>query len=155
MTDATNGSALAERLVEARRSGLGRFDAALVPADAAAGDARAARRRAAHRRADRRLEGGVRCRRRALRRAALCAGHRALAGDAPARLGDHVLVEIETRLPARARDLPARETPREEIVAALDQAIVGIELIRGRLGEPPAVPFLGVPRRQRGQRPAT
>jgi 2-keto-4-pentenoate hydratase len=141
MTDATNGSTLAERLVEARRSGTGRFDAALLPADAAAAM---------------RVQRDV-----AQRIGAQIGGWKVgfgadgvpFAGPlyapdivrSPATrrlaLGDHVLVEIELAF-RLARDLPARELPREEIVAALDQAIVGIELIRGRLGEPPAVPFL-------------
>ncbi len=59
----------------------------------------------------------------------------------PLAAGDHAIVEVELAF-RLARDLPSRETSRDGIVAAIDSALVGIELIRGRLGEPPAVPFL-------------
>ena len=50
------------------------------------------------------------------------------------------LVEIELAF-RLARDLPAREYTREAVLDAVSEALVGIELIRGRFGEPPGVPF--------------
>jgi 2-keto-4-pentenoate hydratase len=139
--DALRPDALAARLVDARRHGRGRFDAALAPADAAAAM---------------RVQDDV-----ARRLGAQVGGWKVgfspdgvpFAGPLyqagivrspatrPLALGDHVLVEVELAF-RLARNLPSRETPRDAIVAAIDEAIVGIELIRGRLGEPPAVPFL-------------
>jgi 2-keto-4-pentenoate hydratase len=49
-----------------------------------------------------------------------------------------VEIELAFRL---ARDLPPRSYTRDDIVAAASEALVGIELIRGRLGEPPGVSF--------------
>jgi 2-keto-4-pentenoate hydratase len=132
---------LAARLVDARRHGAGRFEAALAPADAAAAM---------------RVQDDV-----ARRLGAQVGGWKVgfspdgvpFAGPLyqagilpspatrPLAAGDHVIVEVELAF-RLARDLPSRETSRDEIVAAIDSALVGIELIRGRLGEPPAVPFL-------------
>jgi 2-keto-4-pentenoate hydratase len=50
-----------------------------------------------------------------------------------------VEIELAFRL---ARDLPRRPYTRDEILDALDEALIGIELIAGRRGEPPAVPYL-------------
>jgi 2-keto-4-pentenoate hydratase len=139
--DALPADALAARLVEAHRNGPRRFEAALVPADAAAAM---------------RVQHDV-----ARRLGAQIGGWKVGFGPdgvpfagplyetgivvspatRPLAAGDHVLVEVELAF-RLARDLPSRETSRDEIVAAIDSAIVGIELIRGRLGEPPAVPFL-------------
>ena len=49
-----------------------------------------------------------------------------------------VEIELAFRL---ARDLPPRSYSRDEIIDAASEALVGIELIRGRLGEPPGVSF--------------
>jgi len=139
--DALQPDALTARLLDARRRGRGQFEAALVPADAAAAmrvQADVARRLGAE-------VGGWKVGfgpdgvpfAGPLYRAGIerSPATRALAP------GDHVIVEVELAF-RLARDLPSRETSRDEIVAAIDSAVVGIELIRGRLGEPPAVPFL-------------
>jgi 2-keto-4-pentenoate hydratase len=55
----------------------------------------------------------------------------------PAR-GYIVEIELAFRL---TRDLPVRAYTREEILDACGEALIGIELIRGRFGEPPAVPY--------------
>ena len=139
--DALQADALAARLAEARRNGTGRFEAALVPADAAAA------MRVQHdvaRRLGAQVGGwkvgfgpdGV-----PFAGPLYQAGIVRSPATRPFAPGDHVLVEIELAF-RLARDLPSRETSRDEIVAAIDSATVGIELIRGRLGEPPAVPFL-------------
>jgi len=139
--DALQADALAARLVDARRRGRGQFEAALVPADAAAAmrvQADVARRLGAQ-------VGGWKVG--FGPDGAPFAGplYRAGIERSPATRalapGDHVIVEVELAF-RLARDLPSRETSRDEIVAAIDSALVGIELIRGRLGEPPAVPFL-------------
>jgi 2-keto-4-pentenoate hydratase len=49
-----------------------------------------------------------------------------------------VEIELAFRL---ARDLPGKSYTRDEILAAIDDALIGIELIAGRRGEPPAVPY--------------
>jgi 2-keto-4-pentenoate hydratase len=141
MTDTLPHDALVARLVDARRHGTGRFETALAPADAAAAM---------------RVQQAV-----AQRLGALVGGWKVGFGadgvpfagplyqadivrspaTRPLAAGDHVIVEVELAF-RLARDLPSRDTPRDEIVAAIDEAIVGIELIRGRLGEPLAVPFL-------------
>jgi 2-keto-4-pentenoate hydratase len=139
--EALPADALAARLVDARRHGAGLFEAALTPTDAAAAmrvQADVARRLGAQ------VGGwkvgfspdGV-----------PFAGPLYQAGIVPSpatrplAAGDHAIVEVELAF-RLARDLPSRETSRDGIVAAIDSALVGIELIRGRLGEPPAVPFL-------------
>lgn len=63
---------------------------------------------------------------------------------APARIplperGFIVEIELAFRL---ARDLPAKAYTRDEILAAVDDALIGIELISGRRGEPPDAPYL-------------
>jgi len=133
--------ALAARLVDARRQGHGRFDAALAPPDAAA--AMRVQREVA-RRLGARIGGwkvgfapdGVPF-------AGPLYQDAIVRSPATRRLtpGDHVIVEVELAF-RLVRDLPPGDTPRADIVAAIGEAIVGIELIRGRLGEPPAVPFL-------------
>jgi 2-keto-4-pentenoate hydratase len=50
------------------------------------------------------------------------------------------LVEIELAF-RLANDLPARSHSREDILAAASEALIGIELIHGRLGELPALPY--------------
>jgi len=139
--DALQANALAARLAEARRNGTGRFQAALVPADAAAA-MRVQHDVASHLGAQ--IGGwkvgfspdGV-----PFAGPLYHAGIVRSPATRPLASGDHVLVEVELAF-RLARDLPSRETSRDEIVAAIDEALVGIELIRGRLGEPPAVPFL-------------
>jgi len=139
--DALQPHALAARLVDARRHGPGRFEAALAPADAAAAmrvQQDVARRLGAQ------IGGwkvgfgpdGV-----PFAGPLYQAGIVRSPATRPLAPGDHVLVELELAF-RLARDLPSRETSRDEIVAAIDSALVGIELIRGRLGEPPALPFL-------------
>jgi 2-keto-4-pentenoate hydratase len=49
-----------------------------------------------------------------------------------------VEIELAFRL---ARDLPARAYSRDEILDAASEALIGIELVAGRLGEPPSVPY--------------
>ncbi len=49
-----------------------------------------------------------------------------------------VEIELAFRL---ARDLPAKPYTRDEILDATDEVLIGIELIAGRRGEPPAVPY--------------
>lgn len=141
MTDATEPAALAECLVEARRAGGGRFQAALTPGDAATAmrvQAEVARRLGA------RIGGWkVGFGPDGLPFAGPLYEASLMRSPAKRRIapGDHVLVEVELAF-RLSRDLPSRDLPRDEIVAAIGEAIVGIELIRGRLGEPPAVPFL-------------
>jgi 2-keto-4-pentenoate hydratase len=141
MTDTLPHDALAARLVAARHTGRGRFEPALAPPDAAGamGVQRDVAKRLGARIAGWKVgfgpdgapfagplyESGI----------VRSPGTRRLAA------GDHVLVEVELAF-RLARDLPSRETPRQEIVDAIDVAVAGIELIRGRLGEPPDVPFL-------------
>jgi len=48
-------------------------------------------------------------------------------------------IELAFRL---ARDLPPKAYTREDVLAAVDEALIGIELVAGRFGEPPAVPYL-------------
>lgn len=61
----------------------------------------------------------------------------------PARvpLGGYVLIEMEIAFRLQ-RDLPPGDYARDAILAACDQVVAGIEVLRGRYGEPPAVPFL-------------
>lgn len=138
--DALQPDALAARLVDARH-GPGRFEAALAPVDAAAAmrvQQDVARRLGAQ------IGGwkvgfgpdGV-----PFAGPLYQAGIVRSPATRPLAPGDHVIVEVELAF-RLVRDLPSRETSRDEIVAAIDSALVGIELIRGRLGEPPAVPFL-------------
>ena len=47
-------------------------------------------------------------------------------------------IELAFRL---ARDLPTKAYTRDEVLAAVDEALIGIELVRGRFGEPPAAPY--------------
>jgi 2-keto-4-pentenoate hydratase len=141
MNDASEGNALAGRLVQARRTGAGRFEAALAPRDAAA--AMRVQRDVASRLGIR--VGGW--------KAGFSPDGVPFAGPLDAGTivpspgtrnlapGDHVIVEVELAF-RLARDLPSRETSRDDVLAAIGEAIVGIELIRGRLGEPPDVPFL-------------
>lgn len=141
MTDPLPLDALAARLVAARRTGSGHFEAALAPPDAAGamGVQRDVATRLGARIAGWKVGFGP--------DGAPFAGPLYEAGivgsPATRRLapGDHVLVEVELAF-RLARDLPSRETPRQAIVDAIDEAVAGIELIRGRLGEPPVVPFL-------------
>ena len=49
-----------------------------------------------------------------------------------------VEIELAFRL---ARDLPRKPYTRAEILDAIDEALIGIELIAGRRGEPPSVPY--------------
>lgn len=62
------------------------------------------------------------------------------AAPATLRLGPYVLIEMEIAV-RLARDLPPGAHSREVILAAVDAVLVGIEVLRGRLGEPPAIPF--------------
>ena len=48
-------------------------------------------------------------------------------------------IELAFRL---ARDLPPKPYTRDEVLDAVDEALVGIELVAGRFGEPPAVDYL-------------
>jgi 2-keto-4-pentenoate hydratase len=139
MTDAA--SPLAARLLAARRGATpeGGVDATLVPRDAAS--AMAVQAEVAH----------------ALREG-LAGWKVGIGGDgapfaapllgsaihaSPARLplGSHLLIEMEIAVRLR-RDLPPGRYRRDELLGAIDEVLVGIEVLRGRLGEPPAVPFL-------------
>lgn len=63
-------------------------------------------------------------------------------GGASIRLPDRgFIVEIELAF-RLASDLPRKPYTRDEILDACDEALIGIELIAGRRGEPPAVPYL-------------
>jgi 2-keto-4-pentenoate hydratase len=50
-----------------------------------------------------------------------------------------VEIELAFRL---ARDLPPKAYTRDDILAAIDEALIGIELVAGRRGELPTVPYL-------------
>ena len=63
------------------------------------------------------------------------------AGPSRVRLpekGYIVEIELAFRL---ARDLPPRAYTRDEVLSAVDEALIGVELVGGRFGEPPAVPY--------------
>jgi len=64
-----------------------------------------------------------------------------IASPARVPLGDYVLIEMEIAFRLQ-RDLPPGDYARDAILAACDQVIAGIEVLRGRFGEPPAAPFL-------------
>jgi len=64
-----------------------------------------------------------------------------LASPAAMPVGSHVLIEMEVAV-RLCRDLPPRDYARDEILDAVDEVLVGIEVLRGRIGEPPAIPFL-------------
>lgn len=64
-----------------------------------------------------------------------------IASPARVPLGDYVLIEMEIAFRLK-RDLPPGDYARDAILAACDQVVAGIEVLRGRFGEPPAVPFL-------------
>jgi 2-keto-4-pentenoate hydratase len=49
-----------------------------------------------------------------------------------------VEIELAFRL---ARDLPPKAWTRDEILDAVDEVLVGVELVAGRRGEPPGVPY--------------
>ena len=49
-----------------------------------------------------------------------------------------VEIELAFRL---ARDLPARAHTRDDILDAVSEALIGIELVAGRFGEPPSVAY--------------
>lgn len=63
------------------------------------------------------------------------------ASPAALPVGTHVLIEMEIAV-RLARDLAPGEHSRAAILDAVGEVLVGIEVIRGRLGEPPAIPFL-------------
>lgn len=52
-----------------------------------------------------------------------------------------LIVEIELAF-RLARDLPPKSYTRDEVLEAVDEALIGVELVAGRFGEPPAVPYL-------------
>ena len=56
-------------------------------------------------------------------------------------LGDYVLIEMEIAVRLK-RDLPPGDHTREAILDACGEVLAGIEVLRGRFGEPPAAPFL-------------
>jgi 2-keto-4-pentenoate hydratase len=63
-------------------------------------------------------------------------------GGANVRLPDRgFIVEIELAF-RLARDLPRKPYTRDDVLDAIDEALIGIELVAGRRGEPPAVPYL-------------
>ena len=67
-----------------------------------------------------------------------------LVQSSPARVairsrGFIVEIELAFRL---GRDLPPKAYSRDEVLAAVDEALIGIELVAGRFGEPPTVPYL-------------
>lgn len=63
-----------------------------------------------------------------------------LASGTSLPLGPYLVIEMEIGV-RLARDLAPGEHAREAILDAVDEVIVGLELLRGRLGEPPAAPF--------------
>jgi 2-keto-4-pentenoate hydratase len=64
-----------------------------------------------------------------------------VATPASLALPGYVVIEMEIAV-RLARDLPPGSYSRDAILDALDGVAAGIEVIRGRDGEPPAVPFL-------------
>lgn len=55
-------------------------------------------------------------------------------------VGPYLLIEMEVAV-RLARDLPPGVYARAAILDAIDAVLPGIEVLRGRLGEPPAIPF--------------
>ena len=49
-----------------------------------------------------------------------------------------VEIELAFRL---GRDLPQKAWSREDVLDAADEVLIGVELVRGRRGEPPGVPY--------------
>jgi 2-keto-4-pentenoate hydratase len=133
-------SPLATRLVAARRGApSGPLDDALVPKDAAAAMAVQAEVAQALRETVAGWKVGVGGDgvpfAAPLYRSALVAAPATLA------LSDYVLIEMEIAV-RLARDLPPGAYTRDAILDAVESVMAGIEVLRGRAGEPPAVPFL-------------
>lgn len=63
-----------------------------------------------------------------------------LASGSALPLGPYLVIEMEIAV-RLARDLAPGEHSREAVLDAVDEVIVGLELLRGRMGEPPAVAF--------------
>ena len=66
-----------------------------------------------------------------------------LTSPAELRLCPNFLIEVEVAVVLQ-KDLPRREAPydRSDVLAAIDYAFLGIEIIGGRFEEPKSVPFL-------------
>lgn len=134
-------SPLAVRLLAARRSAApdGGLDAALVPADAAAAMAVQAEVTRALGDAIGGWKVGIGGDGLPFAAPLYASAMRAAPSTIP--IGSHVLIEMEIAVRLR-RDLPPRDYSRDEILDAVDEAMAGIEVLRGRLGEPPGIPFL-------------
>lgn len=135
----TKLSPLAERLAAARSAPPGTLDPALVPLDHAAAMAV----QAEVTRALGESVGGwkVGIGGDGIPFAAPLYSSALVASPARVPLGDYVLIEMEIAFRLE-RDLPPGDYARDAILAACDQVVAGIEVLRGRYGEPPAVPFL-------------
>lgn len=135
----TKLSPLAERLAAARSAPPGTLDPALVPLDHAAAMAV----QAEVTRALGESVGGwkVGIGGDGIPFAAPLYSSALVASPARVPLGDYVLIEMEIAFRLE-RDLPPGDHARDAILAACDQVVAGIEVLRGRYGEPPAVPFL-------------
>ncbi|HEX4885283.1 MAG TPA: fumarylacetoacetate hydrolase family protein [Casimicrobiaceae bacterium] len=133
-------SPLAARLVAARRSApIASLDEALVPKDHAAAmavQAEVARELGETVRGWKVGVGGD-----GVPFAAPLYASALVASPATLMIRDYVLIEMEIAV-RLARDLPPGEHSRSAILDALDGVMAGIEVIRGRAGEPPATPFL-------------
>lgn len=64
-----------------------------------------------------------------------------LASPARLPLGGYVVIEMEVAFRLK-RNLPPGEHSRAAILGAIECAVAGIEVLRGRFGEPPALAFL-------------
>ncbi|MDH5285158.1 MAG: hypothetical protein OEX23_00820 [Betaproteobacteria bacterium] len=132
-------SPFAARLAAARKSPAGALDPALVPADHAA--AMAVQAEVA--RALGESVGGwkVGIGGDGVPFAAPLYASALVASPARVPLGGYVVIEMEVAFRLQ-RDLPPGEHTRDAILAACDRVVAGIEVLRGRFGEPPAAPFL-------------
>lgn len=132
-------SPLAERLTAARNAPPGALDPALAPPDHAAAMAVQAEVTAALRESVGGWKVGIGGD--GIPFAAPLYSSALVASPARVPLGGYVLIEMEIAFRLQ-RDLPPGDYARDAILAACDQVVAGIEVLRGRFGEPPAVPFL-------------
>lgn len=131
-------SPLASHILTLRRGTCEPFDAALVPPDATA--AMAVQAEVTHALGERIGGWKVGVSPDGVPFGAPMYASGVLASPATLALGAYVVIEMEIAV-RLARDLPAGTHARETIVDAVGEVIAGIEVIRGRMGEPPAVPF--------------
>jgi 2-keto-4-pentenoate hydratase len=132
-------SPLAARLVAARTAPSGSLDPALVPADHAA--AMAVQAEVARTLGESVAGWKVGVGGDGVPFAAPLYASAIAATPATLPLGAYVLIEMEIAVRLK-RDLPSGDYTREAILDACGDAIAGIEVLRGRFGEPPVAPFL-------------